>query len=289
MKYLRYFFSGEMLMVATTLFAAIGWMASKEVVNDVSPNLFIGARFILAGMLLLPGCWRMIFSLSRKLLWQAIVLGILMTVAMQTWIIGLSRTNNIGEGAFITSTAILLSPLLGWGLFGIRPNKSFWWALPIAIVGLGCLSLTNGWQIEMAQLLFLLAAILISLHFNLNKQLTHKMSALSLVTLQLFAGGVFSLILSLLSSQTTAIVNQSTLIWFAVSVVLSTSLRYVLQALGQSRNSTATAAVIMILEPVWVLFLGIAFYQESLPLQKIVGAGLIIFSLLLYRYLQRAG
>ncbi len=89
--------------------------------------------------------------------------------------------------------------------------------------------------------------------------------------------------MSLLSSQTTVIVNQTMVIWFAVSVVLSTSLRYVLQTLGQSRNSTATAAVIMILEPVWVLLLGISFYQESLPLQKIVGAGLIIFSLLLYQ------
>lgn len=284
-------FSGGSVMIFATLLAAIGWMASKEVISEVSPTLFIGARFLLAACLLLPWCWQGIVGLPRRLLWQALALGVLMNIAMQVWIIALSKTNSMGEGAFITSTAVLLAPLLGWGLFGARPNRSFWLALPLAVLGVAFLSLTNvsltngltnGWQTETAQLYFLAAAVLISLHFNLNKHLTGKMNTLSLVTLQLFGSGCFSFILALLQTHPPLQISAATVGWFAVSVILSTSIRYVMQTLGQYRCSLATAAIIMVLEPVWVLVLGVSFYDEPLSLQKLFGAGLILAALLSY-------
>lgn len=275
--------SGEALILTATIVAAIGWVASKEVINGMASTTFIGWRFVLAALALLPWCWGDIRRLSLATIWQAFALGSVLSAAILFWIYALRISPTMGEGAFIMTTAVLLSPLVGWGLFRTPPPKAFWLTLPIAVIGIACLSLTDGWHPAVGQLLFLVSAFLLSLHFNLNKYFSGKIRVLSLVCLQLFSAGGLSLMISLFQRPDDKQMSIATWGWFATSVLLCTSLRYVLQTKGQHRISTSNAALMMILEPIWVLLLGILMYQESLPLQKIVGCALIIVALLLYR------
>ena len=46
----------DLLLVVVTLFAAFGWMFSKEALNGFPPLLFIGVRFLFAGLLLVSAC-----------------------------------------------------------------------------------------------------------------------------------------------------------------------------------------------------------------------------------------
>lgn len=285
----KYFSGGEALLVLATLVAGIGWVASKEVIQHMPAPLFLGLRFLLAGLVLLPWCYHDIRVLSRKTLLQALTLGVLLSLAIQVWIYALSISDSMGEGAFIMSTAVLFAPLLGWLLFRVRPQRAFWLALPIAVLGVALLSLTDGWTVAVAQIFFISSAILISLHFNLNKHFSGKIRTLPLVCLQIVSAGCFSLLLSLFLTPQDFQMTPIAWGWFAVSIVLSTSLRYVLQTLGQSRLSNDSAAVLMILEPVWVLLLGMSIYQETLSLQKALGCSLIVLALVGYQRLKRRG
>lgn len=275
--------AGEFWIFTATLVAGLGWVASKEVIQVMPSASFVGYRYILAATVLVPLCWQDIRRLTRYVLLQALALGGLLGVAMLVWIYALGSSDSMGEGAFIMTTSILMAPLIGWSIFRQPLSYAFWVAAPIAAVGVACLSLTQGWQPEVAQLFFLGSALLLSLHFNLNKYLTGKINTLPLVCVQLFGAGVLSFVVACFRDDASAQMTGMTWLWFAVSVVISTSLRYVLQTIGQGRISTANAAIMMILEPIWVLLLSIAIYQEILPLQKLIGCLLIIAALLVYR------
>jgi drug/metabolite transporter (DMT)-like permease len=71
--------------------------------------------------------------------------------------------------------------------------------------------------------------------------------------------------------------------WFVLSVLLATSLRYLMQTVGQKHANPTNAAILMLLEPVWTLLLSVWIYSESMPLNKIIGCVLLLGSLLLYR------
>ncbi len=71
--------------------------------------------------------------------------------------------------------------------------------------------------------------------------------------------------------------------WFALSVLLATSLRYLMQTIGQKHANPTNAALLMLLEPVWTLILSMLVYAETMPLNKILGCALLLSALALYR------
>ena len=276
--------SGEQLILGATLFAALGWVASKQVIQTMPAYGFIGLRFLLAGIVLLPLCYKDLRRTQPVTLLKALLVGSVLGVALLIWIYSISISENLAEGAFIMSLAMLFAPLLAWPLYKQKPKRSFWMALPIAIVGMGLLSLTTSWQLATSQLLFLVSALLLSLHFNLNKQLTQYLKSLPLVCIQLFSIGLVGIVVSFFTEQwSTSFVDSHTLLWFGISVLFATSLRYVLQTQGQKKVSTANASVIMILEPVWTLLLAMVIFGEQLEPQKMLGCGFILLSLFMYR------
>lgn len=283
----RFLTSGEVFIFIATFVAGLGWVASKEVIQVMPAAHFIGIRFLLAAIILLPFCFSDICRLSMTARLQALGLGILLNLSILIWIYALSMTDSMGEGAFIMSSAVLMAPLVSWVIFNQKPQSAFWFALPIAIAGIACLSLTQSWQIAKSQLFFIFSALLSSLHFSLNKHFTAKINTPPLMCLQMFGAGCLSYCLSLFQSHPPIEMTHTTWFWLAVSILLSTSLRYTLQTMGQHRTSTASASIVMIMEPIWVLLLSMLIYQEKLPPQKLIGCLLIITALLLFRYLHR--
>ncbi len=104
-----------------------------------------------------------------------------------------------------------------------------------------------------------------------------------LTTLQLFVGGILGILLSLLFETIPTQVSLITWQWFALSVLLATSLRYLMQTVGQKHATPANAAILMLLEPIWTLLLSVLIYEESMPINKVLGCALLFFALLFYR------
>ncbi len=74
------------------------------------------------------------------------------------------------------------------------------------------------------------------------------------------------------------------MMWFIASVVIATSLRFILQLIGKKNTTAANAAIIMILEPVMTVFVAAIWYHERMPLIQIVGCILILCALFYYRW-----
>ena len=113
-------------MVGVTLLAAAGWVFSKESLAGMPPLLFIGSRFLLAGLLLGIIGWRQVRVVDLPSAQRAVGVGILFAVAMAFWVMGLAHASHLGEGAFNSSLGAVLVPVLGSLFFGDRAPPTIW-------------------------------------------------------------------------------------------------------------------------------------------------------------------
>lgn len=274
---------GELLLVGATLVAACGWIFSKESIEHLPAFGFIGLRFVLASICLLPFCYRHFAQVNSIDLVKAFCVGILLGSSILLWIYAISVSETLGEGAFIMSLSMLFVPLVAWPLFGNKPKSSFWYSLPFAVTGLLFLSLAGGWQQSSSQLWFLLSALVLAIHFNFNSRYAQRIPILLLTSIQLFCTGLMGLAISAYFEVWSVSVPSSTWVWFGMSVLIATSLRFVLQTLGQKSTCTSNAAIIMILEPIWTLLLSMVWLGEMMSMYKVVGCVLILFAIVVNR------
>lgn len=275
----------ELFLVLTTFIAAWGWVFSREAVQGMPIFAFLGSRFLLAAIILLPFCRGKRNQIRLRQLPNILMTGGWMALNLVLWIYAVATTDSIGEGAFIMSLAMLFVPLVAWVVLKIRPSRYFWEALPIAILGLACLTLFTGQvQLKSSQLWFLAAAIVQAIYFCYTSLYTRSVPLLPLTTIQLACTGSVGLILSFFLEEWPTTLSMTTLMWFAASVVIATSLRFILQLIGQKNTTTANAAIIMILEPVMTVFVAAIWYHERMPLIQIIGCILILSALFYYRW-----
>ncbi|MGL5526474.1 MAG: DMT family transporter [Aeromonas veronii] len=273
-----------LLMVLVTLLAAAGWLFSKEAIRELPPAAFIGSRFLLAALLLLPLAWLREPPPTRAQLVRAGGCGTLLGASLLLWVTAISQSDALGSGAFIMSVATLMAPLAAWGAFRAKPGRHYWLTLPIAIAGLLLLSSSTHWGVSLSLFWFLAAATTLGIQLAVHRHFAQSIAPTWLTCIQLAMTGLLGTLLSLLTEQwPEAGVSNSIWGWFAASVLIATTLRYWLLTHALSKMTTAHAALMMLLEPVWTLILSTLFYSEPLGGAKLAGAGLVLGSLVLYQ------
>ncbi|KXF82056.1 DMT family transporter [Enterovibrio coralii] len=273
----------ELLLVLTTILAAGGWIFSKESLAEMPTFAFLGSRFFLASLILLAFCYKDLLKASLQELRKAFGCGLLLAIAILLWIYSLSISDTLGEGAFIMSLTMLFVPFIGWLLFKQPPNASFWIALPVALLGLGFLSLANGWELASSQVWFLASAFTFAFQFNIVSRVAKTLPTMLLTCIQLFVTGILGLTLSFLFEEVPTSISPDIWLWFAMSIVLATCLRFVCQTRGQKGTTATNAAFIMILEPIFTVIFSVLWYSEPMPPQKVIGCLLILTALIGYR------
>ncbi len=273
-----------LLMVLVTLLAAAGWLFSKEAIRELPPAAFIGSRFLLAALLLLPLAWLREPPPTRAQLVRAAGCGTLLGASLLLWVTAISQSDALGSGAFIMSVATLMAPLAAWGAFRAKPGRHYWLTLPIAIAGLLLLSSSTHWGVSLSLFWFLAAATTLGIQLAVHRHFAQSIAPTWLTCIQLAMTGLLGTLLSLLTEQwPEAGVSHGIWGWFAASVLIATTLRYWLLTHALSKMTTAHAALMMLLEPVWTQILSTLFYSEPLGGAKLAGAGLVLGALVLYQ------
>ncbi|MBA56424.1 MAG: EamA family transporter [Pseudomonadales bacterium] len=276
----------DALLVVVTVLAALGWIFSKEALTGIAPLSFLGIRFLIAGLLLACLC---IPQLSRMTWahWRlSLAMGTLFSIALMIWVNGLFLSTHVGEGAFITSLGVVLVPVVATLIFRDTPEGSTWLALPVAVTGLACLSLGkgNGFHFEHAQILFIVAATLFAVHFNLISRALAQIPAFALTSIQLAVVGAVSLSVAVVREPWPPQIGTDIWGWILASALLASAARFLIQAFAQSMASASHAAIIMVLEPIWASLLAAFWFNESMTTQQLIGCSLIFIALLINRW-----
>ncbi|MEY4971884.1 MAG: hypothetical protein RLZZ404_810, partial [Actinomycetota bacterium] len=148
------------------LAVAIAWGAAFVVMKDAIAaqpfNDFLAIRFTLAVLVMIAFRPSVLKAIDGKLLKHGVLLGTLLSGGYITQTIGLELTTAAITG-FITGLYVVLTPLLGWLMFGNKINKQLVIGIVLALGALGLLTL-NGFSVDVNQLWIVLCALLFAGH-----------------------------------------------------------------------------------------------------------------------------
>ncbi|MBS3804759.1 MAG: DMT family transporter [Oleiphilaceae bacterium] len=293
----------DLLLVVVTLLAAISWMFSREAVMMMPPLLFMAMRFLLAGALLALAAHRHLRRLTWDHLKRSVRVGLVFGSAMSCWVMGLFNATHVGEGAFIISLGVVFVPIIARLVFREAQPLSTWLAIPVAIAGLGLLSLQHGFRLEVGQLYFGTAAVIFAFFFLLNSRAANTRSetnrsgdtvyrervpALLLTALSLLTVGVLTAVLSLLLEPAWSLTLRDfppiLVVWVVAAGLVGTAARFYVQTYAQSLSAQSHGVVILVLEPMWVALFAALWFGETMSLSQLGGCALIFAALLINRW-----
>lgn len=263
----------------------MGFVAQSTAMQAIGPFLFVGLRFGIAGVSMLPFAWREARRSGKSLSvahWRAFIwIGILLFGGMAAQQTGLMTTTVTNSG-FLTGLYVIMVPLLAVVLFRQWPHPAIWPAALLALAGIWFLSggeittLTTGdWLTVLCAAFWALQLIYIGRHANDTGRP---------VTLAVVQFAVCS-ILGLLIAFTFEKIDWSAVRIAAPEIlftgIFSGGIAFTLQAVGQRYTTASQAAIFLASEAIFAAIFGILLLGEQLPATGFLGCALIFSAILI--------
>lgn len=282
--------SGGGLLPTALLFtvAAIwgsGFIASQVAVDaHISPALFMLVRFALSTIIVGLLFWRQLREgLQWNQLGRGMLVGLFLFLGFYIQFVGLQYTTP-GNNAFLTSTNVIMVPLLWWGVSKKRPLGRIFASSVVCLLGIGVLSLNvaGGFSFSVGDSLTLVCAFFFACHITATGKLAANMNTAVLVFLQFATAALLSLLLFLFTDRDlTGITSPSGMGAVLYLVLFSTCLCYFLQTAVQRYVSSAKAAIILSTEALFGSLFSVLLGYDQLTVQMALGGGIILLSLVM--------
>lgn len=265
------------LVVVTAAWGSTFFML-KDVVARVPPADFLSLRFLVAAAVTALFAVASLRRLTANQLRRGMLLGIAYGGAqlLQTW--GIQSTAASVSG-FLTGLYVVLTPVLGLILLGIRAPRLVWLATAVSTVGLAVLSL-QGLSLSAGALLTIAGAVLYALHIVGLGVWSTGTNSLGLTVVQL---GVVALVCTAAALPGGVSTPQRPGDWLVLvfMALVAGAVALVVQTWSQAHLSAARAAIIMSTEPVFAAGFAVLAGGEAVTTRLVVGGVLVLTAMLL--------
>jgi len=273
----------ELALAGVTAIWGVTFVLVKSALEDISPALFLAARFALASLLLAVMFRR---ELAGGLLGQAgslkagLSAGIFLALAYLLQTVGLQYTS-ASKSAFLTSLCVVMVPLLGLAVYRNVPAAMEAVAVCMAMLGMYWLTAPEtggGWN--RGDMLTAVAAAAFASHVLVLERYAPKLGFTAISLLQvLVAAGCFAA--SFWWLETPRVEWTGRVLWtLAVTAALCTALAFTVQAWAQQHTSASRTALIFALEPISAAATSYVVLGERLSGRAAMGAALILAAVL---------
>ena len=271
----------RILLLLSALFWGGTFVVVKQAVAAADPILFIGARFLLAAIMLVVIFPRVLRRNLRDALRPGITLGLMLTAGYITQTLGLQLTTATASG-FITGLSIILVTVFDILITRKSPGIPALTGVICGTIGLLLLSFRGG-RLEFAtgDLLTLACAFAFALHITLTGRYAPKCEPIALSTVQFTVVAVICLTYSLLFKQQPLTPLWS--VWPAVAFtgIFASGLAFLFQTMAQRHVSTVQTAIILAAEPLFAALFGRLVLKEQTGWVLIAGGLLIVSGMIL--------
>ena len=285
--------TANLLLLLTAAIWGFGFVAQVLGMNYLGPFAFIGARFLLGALSLLPVIW----YLRRRqrqpleghkerhrsgyLLFASCVLGTILFVASSFQQVGLLYTTASNAG-FITGMYMIFVPIFGL-MLGMATGLITWGGCLIAALGLYLLGVDDQYQMAYGDMLQLAGASIWALHILAIDHFTKHAPGLLLACGQFVVCAVLGILVSLTFGNEKTTVDQliaagPTLVYAGVITV---GVAYTLQVIAQVKANPVHAGIILSLEAVFGALGGYLILDEWLSARQLIGCGLMLLGMIL--------
>lgn len=278
-------------MLLTTIIWGLSFVAQSKGTETVGPLSFNGTRSLLGALSLLPVYLlqrrkegRLDKAMIRSTVKNGILCGIALGLAGNIQQIGIMHTT-IGKAGFLTTLYVVIVPLMG--LLGHKGfNKRLIVGLPLAIVGIYLMSVTDGLTMGKGDVLCLVGAVFFALQIILVEDaLAKNCDGILLSIVQMLTVFVPSLLIALFTETISleAMFMGPALVPLLYAGIMSCGVAYTLQIMAQKGLESSTAALIMSLESCFALLFGFLILGQKLSAREIIGCAMAFGAVLAVR------
>ncbi|WP_199506403.1 DMT family transporter [Geodermatophilus sp. TF02-6] len=265
--------SAVLALVAITAVWGSTFPLSKDLLTRMSVTDYLALRFLTAAVVMaLANPRALVRRLDRRVLVVGAGLGFCYFLGQVLQFFGLQHTAAT-VSAFVVSMYVVFTPLLSAALLRTRPDRVTAVATVAATAGVATMSL-RGWALGFGELLTLLAAVLYAGHILALGRWSTGRTAYALTFVQLLTMGVC--LLGWASLDGLQAPGRADLLTFLYLAVVAGGVAMLVQTWAQAHVAATQVAVLMVLEPVWAAFFGVALWQEALDLRTAIGGALVL-------------
>lgn len=285
----------NVLPVLAALIWGTAFVAQSVSADHVEPFTFNAARSVVAFLFLLVLCMflrgrrraaeRTAAGSRKDLLLGGLCCGVALTVASFFQQKGLETTTS-GKAGFITALYIVIVPIIGIFLKKKAP-KIIWISVALAVAGLYCLCITEGFRITTGDFYVLLCAFCFSGHILVIDYFGQKVDGVELSCVQF-------LVVSLLSG--VGMLLSETPSWSALMAcigpvlyvgIFSSGVAYTLQILAQKDSNPTVVSLLLSLESVFATLAGAVILHDRMSGKEYFGCVLMLVAVVLAQLPER--
>lgn len=284
--------TGELVMLATILLMGSSYPFAKQVLGTMSPLLYSGTRYVIAGLFLFATMAVMgkPLGLPRR---DWLPIGMLSVVGVGVfqacWGLGMSRTApSIGSIVITTTTAF--SAIIAW--FGGRRLSALGW-LGIVIAFLGVLTVVNNSlsRVTLAlgnidgALFWMLAAFAWALYVDRCTPYNARLGTLRVVAWTTLMGAVLLTALALCFDSLSEFGQLRPAQWgyWLYTAIFPVGVAYLGMTLALDRIGVSRVMIYMYLMPVAAVALAATFFGDPLTPARILGGLVVLAGVILTR------
>jgi drug/metabolite transporter (DMT)-like permease len=264
-----------LLLAATATWGAT-FVTVKDAVAHMDVLAFLAWRFLIAATVLVACKPRALLNLGGRGWAQGAMLGSTLAAGYMLQTFGLRWTSAAISG-FLTGLQVVFVPLLAWLVLRQRPLPRVWTATALATAGLAMISL-RGLALGPGELLTLASAAVFALQVVGLGRWSSAGDAYGLATVQLLTVAVWCTAAAL---PTGPRLPPTAGTWTAtvLTAVIATAFAFVVQSWAQSQLSTARAAIVLTMEPVFAALIAWAA-GEHIGWSVVAGGSLVVVAML---------
>jgi drug/metabolite transporter (DMT)-like permease len=269
----------DLLLITAAAVWGVSFVVVKEALAAASPLIFLAARFAIATAVLAPLA-NLRVGFSRAELRAGALLTLLLASGFATQAFGLQYTTP-ARSAFIVAMSSVLAPMIALVVLRHRLAWQLLVALIVATLGLYFLTAPDAGGLNRGDLWTLVTAVVFGGHIVAVSEFSKRFQAERMVWLQLPGTAIATLIAALLLEPLRfewSLGLGAALLFLGV---MSTAVALVWQMRAQREMSSARAALLFCLEPVFAALTSRFFWGETFSLSQGLGAGLILGGMVL--------
>ncbi len=275
--------SATLLLILAAAFWGMAFIAQKSAMDSMGPLTFVGARFLIGGLLVLPfaiGEYRrrsIELTRGQKLMILALCVNFFFGSWLQQW--GL-LTTTATNGGFLTGLYVFFVPIIQLVLFRTRPHFVIWICAPLALLGLFLLSGASVNPFGIGDYLVIASAVFWALQvYMLGHLAARTRLPLTISVLCFLAAGLLGTIGAIGFETVTPQILQAGWVEILYAAIFSTAIGFSLQAMGQQYVPPANAAIIVSSESLFAAAGGAILLGERLSATGYMGISILFVAI----------
>jgi drug/metabolite transporter (DMT)-like permease len=276
------------LLLAAAIWGG-GFVAQSTAMHAIGPFWFIGLRFAVATVVVLPFVWleahRAAAPLTRGNVQSFVLIGLALFGGAATQQIGL-QTTTVTNSSFITGLYVVFVPMIAVVFMRRPPHWAVWPAALMALAGIFLLSGGSFSRLTIGDLLTVVCAIFWATQITLAGTAVGETGRpLAISAIQFAVTAVAGLGIAIIMEPISLVAIRSA-IWEILYVgIFSSGLAFALQIIGQRYTTSSQAAIFLSSEALFGASLAALVLGEKVPPLGYVGCALMFSAMLMVELL----